>query len=118
MLVGCRRNASALVLLFASIAAGGSATGCSAPARTLPSDAIELDVVPVRQQDSHACGLATVEALAAYHGLRLDDATRRQIAARTAQQEGLTGADLRGVLEAAGLEVFRPHAHRPVARAR
>ncbi|HZM00167.1 MAG TPA: cysteine peptidase family C39 domain-containing protein [Planctomycetota bacterium] len=101
-----RRVTAATVALIAAIAGGGAATGCSAPQRTLPAGSIELPVDPVRQSDAHDCGAATLDALAAYHGARLDDESRRQLAECAAGSEGLTGADLRSALEPAGLDVF------------
>jgi ABC-type bacteriocin/lantibiotic exporter with double-glycine peptidase domain len=106
MIPGRRRTGSVLILLVASIAPGAALAGCSAPDRRLPAGSVELDVAAVRQPDTHACGLATVQALTAYHGLQLDEETCQRIADRTSAQEGLTGDELRDVLERAGLEVY------------
>jgi ABC-type bacteriocin/lantibiotic exporter with double-glycine peptidase domain len=94
---------SGALVLCASLA---STSGCAAPRRTLPPGAIELQVIGVTQSDPFTCGLATVEALAAYHGLALSEAARSEVAARTAVQEGLSGGELREVLEAAGFEAY------------
>lgn len=96
------RLATALLLC----ASGVSGLGCVAMRCELPPDAVELQVAAVRQPTVNTCGLATVEALTAFHGVPLDATLREQIAARTSAQDGLTGADLRDVLETAGLEVF------------
>jgi hypothetical protein len=112
--VNARRRLAWLGLV-ALVPALASAPGCAAPRRALPAGAIELPVAGVQQTDAFACGVATVEALAAFHGLALSAETRHEIAARTSAQEGLTGADLRSVLERAGFEASRSAALRPGA---
>jgi ABC-type bacteriocin/lantibiotic exporter with double-glycine peptidase domain len=101
-----RRNRWPLMPFVAALALCTASMGCSATRLALSPDAIELHVAPVRQQEGNTCGLATVEALTAYHGVQLDAATRERIAEHTSAQDGLTGADLRTVLESAGMEVY------------
>jgi len=87
-----------------------AATGCRAPAAqslewTSP-EAVVLDLPLVRQDELNECGLAAVTALVRYWGDDLDPTRRAELAALAEEREGLSGAELREVLEADGWEVW------------
>ena len=99
-------RASGWVALCALI---GAVLGCRsaelAPG-ALSESAVTLDLPLVRQDDLHACGLASVAALCQYWGVEIPAAEREELARTAAENEGLSGAELCAALERAGLETF------------
>ncbi len=70
------------------------------------STAVLLAVPMVEQDELHECGLASVSALCEYHGVPIPADERGRLVAAAAENQGLTGGELRRLLEALGLEVF------------
>jgi predicted double-glycine peptidase len=92
---------------LAALALCAACTGCAlTSAPRLSPQTTELSVPEVSQTRSDACGVATMHALAGYWNLDLPLAERALLEERAAGQQGLSGTDLRGSLEDAGMEVF------------
>lgn len=81
------------------------AIGCSATERLSPAG-IELPAPFVEQDELHACGLSAVSALCAYHGIRLPETVRLELARLSRENLGLSAGELRDALEDVGFEVF------------
>jgi len=69
-------------------------------------EAVLLPVPVVPQDELWECGLASVSALLAYHGLEMEPAERERLVETARREEGLSGAEIRDALERSGLEVF------------
>lgn len=85
---------------------------CTGPALrpVEPSPAAVLLTVPAVPQDElYECGLASISALCRYQGVEIPPAERARLVEIARAEEGLSGAELRAALEAAGLEVFLFH---------
>ena len=94
---------------LAACALAGAVLGCRSveldPAE-LSDGAVVLDLPVVRQDELHACGLASVAALCRYWGVEIPAAEREDLARRAEEQRGLSGSELCAALERAGLETF------------
>jgi len=60
----------------------------------------------VKQDELYDCGLAAISALCDYHSVQIPEAQRSELVRLAAEEQGLSGAELRSTLEACGLEVF------------
>ncbi len=83
--------------------------GCASVAEgraPLSKEAVVLDLPLVRQQDLHACGLASIAALCQYWGVVVPPEEGAELARKADAEEGLTGAELVDALERLGMEAF------------
>jgi len=63
--------------------------------------------VPVVQQDElYECGLVALSSLCQYYRVSIPEPVRKALARAAAERKGLSGAELREVLESLGLEVL------------
>jgi ABC-type bacteriocin/lantibiotic exporter with double-glycine peptidase domain len=67
---------------------------------------VRLDLPLVQQDELYACGLASMSALAQYWGVAIPSEERLALARTAAEEQGLSGRDLRTTLEGLGLDVF------------
>jgi ABC-type bacteriocin/lantibiotic exporter with double-glycine peptidase domain len=72
----------------------------------LSEDAVTLDLPLVRQDELYECGLSAISALCQYWGVALPSELRMDLAKHAADEEGLSGAQLRTALESVGMETF------------
>ncbi len=72
----------------------------------LSSEAVVLEVPPLRQDDWYDCGLAAISALCAYHHVEIPDRQRTELALLASSEKGLSGDELRTALERNGMEVY------------
>jgi len=82
------------------------APACRTRPPLLSSEAVVLELPLVKQDELWECGLVAITALAGYYGVELAPGQRSELAATAVEQEGLSGAELRAALEAAGFQVF------------
>jgi ABC-type bacteriocin/lantibiotic exporter with double-glycine peptidase domain len=75
----------------------------------LSDDAVTLDLPLVKQDELHECGLSAISALAQYWQLEISPELRARLAQQAAEEEGLTGGELRSALESIGMETFLFH---------
>src|SRR5262245_63887448 len=97
---GSRLGVLALLLALAA---------CRTPSSETPmlsESAVTLDLPLVRQDDLHECGLSAISALVQYWNLEIPPELRARLAQQAAQEDGLTGGELRQALESVGLETF------------
>ncbi|MBK7878258.1 MAG: C39 family peptidase [Planctomycetes bacterium] len=96
-----------MLLLALGGAAALSACRTTTPVEgALSAHAVVLDLPLVRQDELHACGLASITALCAYWGVVLLPEERAQLAATAASERGLSGGELRSALVRSGLDAF------------
>lgn len=69
-------------------------------------DAVLLAVPMIAQDELYECGLASVAALCAYHGVEVPAEERAALVRLAGEERGLSGGELRAALERLGLEVF------------
>jgi len=94
-----RRLTAALALLLAA--------GCaSSRYQTLSPSATVLPTPLVEQDQLHECGLAALSSLCGFYQVPIPDAERQQLAQLAAQEQGLTGAELRESLQRLGFDVW------------
>lgn len=72
----------------------------------LSVSAVTLDLPLVRQDELHECGLSAISALVQYWNLEIPLDLRTELAQRAAEEEGLSGGELRRALETVGMETF------------
>jgi Peptidase C39 family len=97
-----RRGATILALLL-------PLAGCaSGPRRLEPlsASATVLATPLVEQDELHECGLAALSSLCGYYQVTIPDAQRQELARLAAENDGLSGAELRTALEGLGFEVY------------
>lgn len=75
-----------------------------APAPMLSPDAVVLDTPLVQQDDTYACGLASITTLCRYWGVELSAETRHELSITADREKGLSGDELCSALEEVGLE--------------
>jgi ABC-type bacteriocin/lantibiotic exporter with double-glycine peptidase domain len=68
--------------------------------------AVVLETPDAHQDALFECGLAAISALTGYYGLEIPEMRQQELAALAAESHGLSGAELRQVLEECGLEVY------------
>lgn len=103
VVVAARRRV-ALVAFGLAVAAG-----CHGPQlqpTAVSTSAVLLTVPSVAQDELYECGLASISALCLYHGVTIPAEERARLVRLAADEHGISGAELRQALEAAGLEVF------------
>lgn len=90
-----------------AVAAAAVAACQAGPLRpALVSEHAVILGLPLVQQDAlYECGLVSISALCGYHRVALPADEREQLVRMAAEREGLSGAELREVLEPLGLEV-------------
>lgn len=85
------------------------ALGCTTP-RTAPTlvspSAVVLETPLVEQDELYECGLVAVSALCQFWKVALPEEERLALVKTAAESKGLSGAELRDVLERRGLEVY------------
>ncbi len=84
-------------------------TGCQlkrAHADLLSPEAVVLDLPLVQQDDLYECGLVSISALCQYYQIRIAADDRQGLVHTARAKRGLSGAELRAVLEKHGMEVF------------
>ena len=94
-----RRLATALAVLLAAGCASSRYETLSPSATVLPTPLVEQDQL-------HECGLAALSSLCGFYQVPIPEAERADLAQRAAQEQGLTGAELRDALQRLGFEVW------------
>jgi predicted double-glycine peptidase len=102
---GGRAARLAALTLLAALPTLGCVSGPTRP-ETLSASATVLPTPLVAQDELHECGLAAVSSLCAYYQVAIPDSQRKELARVAAQEEGLTGAELRDALQTLGFEVY------------
>jgi ABC-type bacteriocin/lantibiotic exporter with double-glycine peptidase domain len=82
----------------------GSASCNAVPPRS--ETAVRIDVPMVRQDARYECGLASISALCQYWRVEIPDEERAVLARVAAESRGLSGNELRDVLQRLGFEVY------------
>jgi ABC-type bacteriocin/lantibiotic exporter with double-glycine peptidase domain len=97
-------RSSALPLLLMVVLAGCGIL----PSRgaDLSSHAVVLETPQTRQDDLYDCGLAAISALCSYYHVEIPGSERTELARLASTNEGLSGSELRAVLERCGMEVY------------
>jgi ABC-type bacteriocin/lantibiotic exporter with double-glycine peptidase domain len=98
--------AGALVALAFFGASCASMATTKLHADQISPSATVLELPIVRQDAMYECGLVAVSSLCSYYGVDLTPEQTAGLAERAAQENGLSGGELRGVLEAHDMEVF------------
>lgn len=83
-----------------------AAVACAAPPSgryPVSAEATLLELPIVRQDRMHSCGLAAVSALCAFYGRELPEAEQERWAELAEREQGLSGAQVRELLESRGL---------------
>jgi ABC-type bacteriocin/lantibiotic exporter with double-glycine peptidase domain len=89
----------------ALLCSAGCASGTLRP-ETLSASATVLPTPLVEQDELHECGLAALSTLCGYYQVAIPAAERQELVRLAAEQEGLSGAELRTALLALGFDVF------------
>jgi ABC-type bacteriocin/lantibiotic exporter with double-glycine peptidase domain len=76
------------------------------PPPLVSESAVVLDIPLVRQDDLYNCGLAAISALCQYWDVAIPPEQSALLSKRAEDEKGLSGSELRGALEADGMEVF------------
>jgi ABC-type bacteriocin/lantibiotic exporter with double-glycine peptidase domain len=100
-----RAGVAALVAVPALLAALAGCASPDGPAALSPA-AIVLQVPVVQQDELYECGLVSLSSLCQYHRVTIPPTVREALVRTAAEREGLSGAELRTVLEGLGLEVL------------
>ena len=100
-----RRGLEASLLLLVASWAAACRTTALQPTE-VSAEAVLLTIPMVQQDELYECGLASMSALSAYYGRTVSPEQRAALVAVASREEGLSGAELRTALEAAGFEVF------------
>jgi len=67
---------------------------------------VRLDLPLVRQDALYDCGLASISALCQYWGVEIPAEERASLARTAEERSGLSGDELRSLMEQLGFEVF------------
>ncbi|TAJ17420.1 MAG: hypothetical protein EPO68_09550 [Planctomycetota bacterium] len=103
---GPRRDALAFALacLLSLAAACRSAAPAGLGALQLSPGAVVLDIPLLQQDDTYACGLASITTLCRYWRVELSAHRREELALTAAREHGLSGDELCSALAEVGLE--------------
>jgi ABC-type bacteriocin/lantibiotic exporter with double-glycine peptidase domain len=88
---------------------GALTTACQSVAMQpteVSSEAVLLTMPMVPQDELYECGLATMSALCQYYERTIPPEERAALVETASREEGLSGAELRAALVAAGFEVY------------
>ena len=97
---------SSLPGILAVLLALPACRSASPDAPMLSESAVTLDLPLVRQDELHECGLSAIAALCRYWDREIPAELRADLAVRAAEEEGLSGGELRSALESVGFETF------------
>jgi ABC-type bacteriocin/lantibiotic exporter with double-glycine peptidase domain len=85
------------------------AAGCASKPiqpQMLSASATVLPIPLVEQDDLHECGLAALTSLCDYYHVAIPEAERKELVRLAAEEQGLSGAELRTALQGLGFDAF------------